>query len=119
MTIVTRQLLRQFKPVAWEKSFRVQRAPRIYLPMKQLLIQGADPYDQDVHDRNAKFQGGYRCTLKIVTQPGIGRVEIGWDHLGFEYIPKNPAWSGHDSFSYSIVSYLGQESDACCIHVFL
>lgn len=118
--IVTRPMFRQFKPVAPEKIFRVLRWKTVhYLSMKTLLIQGAIPYDADVHAREGNFQGGYRCTLNIISQAALGSVAIGWDTLGFEYTPKSRSWYGHDTFSYSITNSLGQESDATCLHIFV
>lgn len=116
--LVSRPLYRAFKPGAWEKTFRLQtKFFPAYLPMKSFLIQGAVPRSDSVFLAENNFQGGYRCTLKIVTQAQQGNVTIAEDKLGFEYVPHSPVWMGPDSFSYAIVNCFGQESDAKCIYL--
>lgn len=110
---------RYMKPVAIPIVWRGANKPSIYIPMKQLLIQGANPYDERVHGEYDNFQGGYRCELIINTQPARGSVVIGWDTLGFEYTPTTGVFSGHDTFSYKLRSALGQESDSQCVHLFI
>lgn len=118
--IQTRPLLRVMKPGAWEKTFKITDKSLLvhYLSMKSFLIQGARPKDKNVLDRDG-FQMGYRCVLKLITPPGIGSVAISDDKLGFEYTPLKAGWTGHDSFSYSLVGPTGYESDAQCIHVYI
>lgn len=85
--------------------------------MKEFLIQGAKPYNPYVHELENDFQGGYRCTLKIVTPPTYGTVKVSEDTLGFEYSPLSKYWMGRDSFSYSVVNIFGWESDAKCVFI--
>ena len=111
---------RHFKPVAPERIFRQRwdSDGRMYLSMKDLLIQGANPYDAAAHQKYGDFQGGYRCDLTILTNPSYGIVTIADDKLGLEYTPNIPNWSGHDAFSYKLTNSMGQDSDANCIHLF-
>lgn len=118
MVAVTRPHYRYFKPVAPEKTFNVDKGNLFYLAMKEVLIQGAVPTNTKVLE-SENFQGGYRCELKIITPPSFGTVEVSPDFLGFDYRPVSSHWSGHDSFSYSVVNVMGCESDANCVHVFV
>ena len=116
---ITHFLGRYFKPIATEVVFRGRNTKPIYISMKHLLLQGARPCDLDIQAAHNGFQGGYLCTLVINEQPAKGMVAVGWDHMGFEYTPLSPVFSGHDTFSYSVLSPLGQVSDANCVHVFV
>lgn len=118
--IQTRPLLRVMKPGAWEKTFKLtdKSLPTQYLSMKSFLIQGARPKDKNLITLQG-FQMGYRCVLKLITTAAIGSVVIADDKLGFEYTPVKAGWTGHDSFSYSLVGPTGYESDAQCIHVYI
>lgn len=116
--IVSRPLFRAFKPEAKEKTFHLRsRVYPVYLSMKEFLIQGANPTDNTVLSTHNNFQGGYRCTLKVVSQPHLGSVVVSEDTLGFDYTALSGAFRGNASFSYSLVNCFGQESDAKCIHI--
>lgn len=118
MVAVTHNMYRAFKPVAHEKSFTVENrwAPH-YLPMKNILVQGADPTHEEILARDNNFQGGYRCTLNIKSPCAYGRVEVAADHIGFDYYPPHVGWTGLDAFSYSVTNIFGQESDAKCVFI--
>lgn len=82
-----------------------------------LMVQGARPMDPGVLATEDNFQGGYRCTLRVVTPPAFGRVEVSEDKLSFDYYPLSKYWVGRDSFSYSVTNALGYESDAKCVYI--
>ena len=128
--IVTRNIYRVFKPQAWEQTFKFNsnQTGIFYLEMKDknyidstsnepynILVQGANPFNAVTLAQEKDFQGGYRCTLKVVTQPNFGSVKV--LPLGFLYTSVSPVWMGNDSFSYSVVNPMGYESDARCIFV--
>ena len=102
--IISRPIYRIFKPVVSEQVFKSPKTSFLYLNMKPFLIQGANPVDEEVLNAENQFQGGYRCTLKIVTPPTFGTAQVSDNHLGFDYIPKSIYWMGKDSFSYSVVN---------------
>lgn len=90
------------------------------IDMRKYLIQGANPVDGDVVnplDPTAPFfQGGYRCTLQLLSRPLHGVVEVAPDRLGFLYRPEI-AYYGGDSFAYRIINCMGQESDVVCLYL--
>lgn len=116
--IVTRPIFRHATPIAKELVFHTKINARTYLSLKPMLIQHANPYDESVHAAQNNFQGGYRQTIQLLSPAAFGRAEVDGDHLGILYTPK-PNWRGHDSFSYRLVNFMGQESEAHCIHVFV
>ncbi len=65
-----------------------------------------------------QFLGGFRCNLEILTPCVHGQVRIGVNRISFEYRPLF-GFSGRDSFSYRVVTALGQQSDASCIQLFV
>lgn len=93
----------------------------IRIPMKrEWLIQGANPIDPTLVNPNGtgsdQFQGGYRCTLRLISQCAHGHVKISDDKFAFEYRP-DMGYSGSDSFAYRLVNALGQESSAYCVRL--
>lgn len=90
------------------------------IDMRRYLIQGASPQDGRVVnplDPDAPyFQGGYRCTLQLLSKPLHGVVAIAPDKLGFLYRPE-VGYYGGDSFSYRIINCMGQESDVACLYL--
>ena len=117
--ILTRPIYRVTKPVAPEQTFRIPKGGTSYLKMSRCLIQGARPEDQAVLAAENHFQGGYRCTLKIITPPVFGTVVISDNQIGFDYTPMSKYWMGKDSFSYSVVNVMGYESDAKCVYILI
>lgn len=93
----------------------------VRIPIKrEFLIQGANPIDSSIVDPKGtgtnSFQGGYRCTLKLISQAAHGHVRISDDKIAFEYRP-DMGYSGVDSFAYRLQNALGQESKAFCIRL--
>lgn len=89
------------------------------LPMKRFLIQGANPIDTEIIDTEETptgFQGGYRCTLKLISTAAHGHVRISDDKSAFEY-KADLGYYGYDSFAYRLVNAMGQESEAYCIRL--
>jgi hypothetical protein len=89
------------------------------LPMRRFLIQGANPIDDkiiDTEDVPTGFQGGYRCTLKLISTAAHGHVRIYDDKSEFEY-KADLGYYGYDSFAYKLVNAMGQESEAYCIRL--
>jgi hypothetical protein len=91
------------------------------IPMKrEWLIQGANPINPALVNPTGtgsnQFQGGYRCTLKLISRAAHGHVRISDDKLAFEYRP-DMGYIGTDSFAYRLVNALGQESPAYCIKI--
>ena len=91
--------------------------------MSAYLIQGANPLDKSfmsTDDKNTRhqFQGGYRCTLEIVTPPDMGRLIVSSSGLSFEYTPPI-GYVGKDIFCYQIVNVMGQYSDYGYMTIFI
>ena len=87
---------------------------------KKWLIQGANPIDPNIITPDGtgsnEFQGGYRCTLKLISRAAHGHARISDDKLALEYRP-DMGYLGVDSFAYRLVNALGQESPAYCVRV--
>lgn len=115
---ITANHFRQFKPFVEERVLKLALCEYAYISMKDILIQGARPRDDNLLLKDT-FQFGYRCTLHILAQPAFGTVAVSADTLGFDYVPKWPNWSGHDSFSFYLKNVLGQDSDAVCLHLLI
>lgn len=93
----------------------------VRIPIKrEFLIQGANPIDSSIVDPKGtstnSFQGGYRCTLKLISQAAHGHVRISDDKLALEYRP-DTGYMGVDSFAYRLRNALGQESKAFCVRL--
>lgn len=93
----------------------------VRLPLKKSwLIQGANPIDPSLVDEDGtgtnQFQGGYRCTLKLISRAAHGHARISDDKLAFEYRP-DMGYFGVDAFAFKLVNALGQESPAYCINL--
>lgn len=93
----------------------------IRIPMKkEWFIQGANPLDPTIVDPSGmgenQFQGGYRCTLKLISRAANGHARISDDKFAFEYRP-DMGFYGTDSFAFRMVNAMGQESSAYCIRL--
>lgn len=124
---VVNPIYRHFMPLSKDLQFHTPLqqygAQYFQIKMKQYLIQGAYPIDSTIISRadnrpTGQFQGGYRCTLEILSQPVHGVVRIGDDKLCFEYRPESQ-YRGGDAFSYRIVNSMGQGSNVSCISLFV
>lgn len=94
--------------------------PYTRIDMSKWLIQGANPIDPSIVKPDGtgtnQFQGGYRCTIKLISQAAHGSVRISDDKSALEY-RADMGYAGNDSFAYRMVNALGQESPAYCVRV--
>lgn len=68
---------------------------------------------------DGQFLGGFRCYAEILSQCARGKVRIAPSRRAFEYMPDTVGYIGRDSFSYRVITSLGQQSDASCVQLYL
>ena len=75
-------IYRHCTPVIYDIIKRVGAMPDVVvIDLRRVLIQGAVPTQQNVLDRHNNFQGGYRNTIEIVSQPHVGLARVSADHF--------------------------------------
>jgi hypothetical protein len=123
---LTQPFFRHFIPVA-EDILVHTPATQVLRPfvidLSKWLIQGAYPIDPKLISKADnhtawQFQGGYRCTIEILSQPANGIATISENQLGLAYTPKI-TYRGPDAFGYRIVNVMGQPSDAYCVTLYV
>lgn len=67
---------------------------------------------------DGQFLGAFHCRLEILSPCANGVARIGQDKRSFEY-RRNTGYTGRDSFSYRVISSLGQQSDAACVQLYV
>jgi hypothetical protein len=123
---LTQPFFRHFVPLAEDILVHTPQK-QVFNPfvinLSKWLVQGAVPLDPSLiskaDNHTAKqFQGGYVCTIQIVSQPAHGIAVISDDRMGIAYIPKL-TYKGPDAIGYRIVNVMGQPSDVHCISLYV
>ena len=123
---LTQPFFRHFVPTCPDLLFHTPQS-QVFKPftidLSPYLVQGAYPIDSKLISKadnvyKKQFQGGYTCTIQIVSQPANGIAVISADKMGIDYIPKI-GYRGPDAFGYRIVNVMGQPSNVSCISLYV
>lgn len=87
-----------------------------HLDLRHVLIQGANPANENTLQQHHGFQGGFRLKHIALSEPKYGLKRYCEYKTGFDYQPPL-GFEGLDSFSYCLETEWGQRSDAGCISI--
>lgn len=105
---------RNFSAVAEALDFSGQMNQPIEINLKNYLLQGANPIDNDVLNEK-KFQGAFFLNYRAVSSPKFGKLEPGSYGTGWRYYPKKD-YVGTDSFDY-VLNNGSQDSNYAVINI--
>lgn len=77
-----------------------------------------ETFDLSSTGPDGQFLGAFNCRLEILSPCTNGVARLGQDKRSFEY-RRNTGYTGRDSFSYRVISSLGQQSDAACVQLYV